>query len=95
MSKIEDVAYELFGTMRDATKEEQVIYLKEHYQALLELKGEYVATQEIRGIAPHYFKGFTHVKQYKVELSQVKTKENLELVLDRILNDERIQKVEE
>ena len=23
MSKIEDVAYELFGTMRDATKEEQ------------------------------------------------------------------------
>ena len=79
----------------DATKQEQVTYLKEHYQALLELKGEYVATQEIRGIAPHYFKGFTHVKQYKVELSQVKTKDNLELVLDRILNDERIQKVEE
>ena len=79
----------------DATKEEQVTYLKEHYKALLELKGEYIATQEIRGIAPHYFKGFTHVKQYKVELSQVKTKENLELVLEKILNDERIQKVEE
>ena len=79
----------------DATKQAQVTYLKEHYKALLELKGEYIATQEIRGIAPHYFKGFTHVKQYKVELSQVKTKDNLELVLDRILNDERIQKVEE
>ena len=77
----------------EATIEEQVSYLKEHYDALIELKGEYVATQEIRGIAPHYFKGFTHVKNYKVELSQAKSKSDVETILKTILEDDRIEKV--
>lgn len=77
----------------EATIEEQVCYLKEHYDALIELKGEYVATQEIRGIAPHYFKGFTHVKNYKVELSQAKSKSDVETILKTILEDDRIEKV--
>lgn len=79
----------------EASKEEQITYLKEHYKALLDLKGEYIAIQEMRGIASHYFKGFTHVKNYKVQLSQIKSEKEFYDVLNEILNDERIEKVEE
>ena len=87
--------YKTGKILPEATLDEQISYLKEHYKALLDLKGEYIAIQEMRGIASHYFKGFTHVKHYKVELSQIKTEKDFYAVLDKMLHDEKIEKVAE
>ena len=44
------------------TLKENLNYLKQHFEKLVELKGEVVATKEMRGIAPHYLKGFANTK---------------------------------
>ena len=70
--------------------EEQVSYLKEHFDRLLELKGEYSAIREIRGIASWYLKGFRNVKDYKINLSRVNSKEEFYSQLNSILLDKDI-----
>ena len=70
--------------------EEQVSYLKEHFDRLLELKGEYAAIREIRGIASWYLKGFRNVKDYKINLSRVNSKEEFYSQLNSILLDKDI-----
>ena len=70
--------------------DEQVDYLKEHYTALRDLKGEYIAIREIRGVASHYLKGFINSKEYKVRLSQVKNEEEFMIILDEIKKDDKI-----
>lgn len=69
---------------------EQVCYLKEHFDRLLELKGEYSAVREIRGIASWYLKGFRNVKDYKINLSRINTKEEFYSQLELILLDKDI-----
>ena len=51
---------------------------------LKQLKGEYVAIKEMRGIAPHYLKGYPNTKQLRVKLS---TMINNEQEFYSIIND--------
>ena len=67
-----------------ATKNEQIEYLKRHFDELCELKGEFKAFSEMRGLSSHYLKGFHGCKQYKVRLTQMKSKEEFYKILEEI-----------
>lgn len=61
---------------------ENLQYLKEHYLLLKQLKGEKVAIRELRGIAPHYLKGYPYMKNYRYLLSsQMETEEDFYRIL--------------
>ena len=53
----------------DATLTQQVNYLYNYAIKLIDLKGEIVAIKELRGIAPHFFKGYPNLKKYRVKLA--------------------------
>lgn len=84
--------FETGEVLPDATLDEQLSYLCEHYYALIDLKGEYAATQEIRGIGTWYLKGFTHVKEYKVALSQIKSKTEFDEIIEKIRSNNLIER---
>ena len=64
------------------TLKENLEYLEKHYQFLKELKGEYVAIHELRGIAPHYLKGYPNMKSFRVALaSKMETEEDFLTIL--------------
>ena len=48
---------------------QQLEYLKEYANKLIDLKGEDVAIRELRGIAPHFLKGYPNLKKYRVKLT--------------------------
>lgn len=73
----------------DSTLEEQVSYCKKHFEYLMELKGEYRANAEMRGLASHYFKGFEGAKNYRGKLSQCKTKNEFMAIMDEILEQNK------
>lgn len=70
----------------------QIDFLKEHYLELKKIKGEYVALQEIRGIAPWYLKGFTHTKDYRVRFTQVKEEKEFFDICEEIINNHDIER---
>ena len=56
------------------TLKQNLNYLKEHFEKLISLKGEETATKEMRGIAPHYLKGYPNTKAIRNLLAtQMKT----------------------
>lgn len=68
-----------------ATLMQQVNYLLEYSQKLIALKGEFVAIHELRGIAPHFFKGYPNMKQYRLKLAtEIETFADLRTILDNI-----------
>ena len=73
--------------------EKQIEYLKEHYLALKNFKGEYIALLEIRGIASWYLKGFKNVKEYKVKLTQVNSENDFFNLLNEIINNKEIVRI--
>lgn len=54
----------------NSTLEENLEYLKQFTQMLIEEKGEYRAMSIMRGIAPKFLDGFPGMKQYKNMLAQ-------------------------
>lgn len=64
---------------------ENLSYLKRHYFLLKELKGEKVAIQEMRGIAPHYLKGYADTKAFRAQLAtQIKEESDFFSLLSQI-----------
>ncbi len=61
--------------------EQQIEFCKEHYRNLIDLKGEYRASQEMRGLAPHYFKGLKNAKKIRLALSKINNYEDFERLL--------------
>ncbi len=51
------------------TLQQNIEYLKSHFNMLIKLKGEFIAVKEMRGIAPHYFKGFPGTKVIKNKIT--------------------------
>ncbi len=66
------------------TLNDQIEYIKMHYQNVKSIKGEFRATSEMRGLAPHYLKGYPSCKPFKARLSQMKSEEELYQILDDI-----------
>lgn len=78
-------AYLKDGTrIPNATFEEQIEYMQQHFLELEEVKGEYKAVQEMRGLSTHYLKGFPSCKQYKVKLTAMKSKEEFFRIVETI-----------
>ena len=59
----------------DASIEERITYMYDHFNLLEKLKGEFKACQEFRGISTHYLKGIIASRKFKVRLSQMKSKQ--------------------
>ena len=49
--------------------------------ALIDLKGKYRASQEMRGLAPHYFKGLKNAKKIRLALSKINNYEDFKRLL--------------
>ncbi len=67
---------------KEITTEDKLNCCLEHAQKLIHLKGEKLAMGEMRGIAPHYLSGMYHASIYKAKLNQVRTYEDLEMIID-------------
>ena len=70
--------------VENATKDEQIEYLCKHFDELEVLKGEYKALSEMRGLSTHYLKGMNGMKQFKVKLTQMKSKEDFYRIIEEI-----------
>lgn len=69
----------------NSSLEENIQYLKEYTELLIEEKGEYKAISILRGIAPKFLDGFPGMKPVKNEICQtITTKESLYKILDAI-----------
>lgn len=55
------------------TLKNKIDTMLEHYKLLLDLKGEKIATMEMRSIASHYVKGVENSKDFKIGLIDCKT----------------------
>ncbi len=74
----------------NSSLEENLEYLKQFTDLLIEEKGEYKAISILRGIAPKFLDGYPGMKPYKNEMAQtITTKESLLKIIERI-NKENI-----
>ena len=65
--------------------QKNLTYLERHFQMLCELKGEVIAVREMRGIAPHYLKGYPNTKQDRMYLaSSLVTADDFYRAIERI-----------
>lgn len=70
--------------IENSTKEEQVEYLQMHFNELDKLKGEFKAFSEMRGLSSHYLKGIPGSKQFKIRLTQMKSREEFYQIIEEI-----------
>lgn len=69
----------------DATLSEQIIFLREYSNLLIQEKGEKQAMMILRGIGPRFFNGYSGMKQLKNALStNLNTKADLDDILSQI-----------
>jgi nifR3 family TIM-barrel protein len=71
----------------NSTLEERISDLKTHFSYLKELKGEYRTVSEMRGLSPHYLKGFKDSKKYRVMFSSMKSEADFLNICEEILKN--------
>ena len=80
---IKEIADMLEGKERkEITVKDKLDCCLAHACKLIDLKGEKLAMGEMRGIAPHYLSGMYHASIYKVRLNQVRSYDELKLIID-------------
>ncbi len=62
---------------------ERYHYIKKHFNSLIDLKGEYIATREMRTHIAAYISGLLKSKRIKDVINQLNTKEDMLELLDR------------
>ena len=60
---------------------DQLRYAREYRDKLIEFEGEERAVKELRSILPHFLKGFAGYKKYRLALTTVNRKEQIEAIL--------------
>lgn len=68
------------------TINQQIQFVKKHYEMLKEEKGEFFATREMRSSAPRYFKGFENTKEIRIQLTRIENSNDFYNALS-LLND--------
>lgn len=88
---IKELAYNYLNKEINITRSinEQLNFIMEHYNKLKEIKGEYRSISEMRGLAPHYLKGYPDCKAYKARLSQMRSEEELCQIIDDIMKQSK------
>ena len=80
-----DCYYKFGERLPNSTLQENLNYLREFTDMLIEEKGEYKAMSILRGIAPKFLDGYPGMKPYKNMLAQsLSTKASLERILSEI-----------
>ena len=80
-----DTYFKTGERLPNASLEENIKYLLEFTDLLIEEKGEYRAMSILRGIAPKFFDGYPGMKQIKNQIAQtITTKESLLKILNNI-----------
>lgn len=67
---------------KDITADEKLDYIINHMYRLKELKGEKLAILEMRSHGPWYMKGMKGASHYKREMSQIRTVEEMEELIN-------------
>ena len=75
--------------LEDDDLEHRVEMLRLHFKYLKELKGEFKAVAEMRGLSSHYLKGFNDVKKYKVRFTTMTSEKSFESICDEIVENSR------
>lgn len=68
------------------TKAEKMNVLKEHFKLLLDLKGEYVATREIRKFVAWYVKGMDNATTVRTRINQIETEKDFYDEIDAFMS---------
>lgn len=66
---------------------ERINFLKKHFQYLKELKGERKTIAEMRGLSPHYLKGFDNVRKFRIKFTQMNNEEDFLNICQEIENE--------
>lgn len=79
-----EIAYYLENgkNMEEPSNEEKLNVLKEHFELLLENKGEYTATREIRKFVSWYVKGMPNARSFKEKINLINSKEDFYKIID-------------
>lgn len=68
----------------DSPLEKQIEYVCRHYEMLKEEKGEFVATKEMRNIAPRYLKGYDNTKEYRLDFTRISNSDDFYKIIKKI-----------
>ena len=68
------------------TDEEKILFLLEHLNSLVKLKGEKIAILEMRSLAAWYVKGMKNSKEFKLKLINIKTVEEFNQIVYECFN---------
>ena len=80
-----DTYYKTGERLPNASLEENIKYLKQFTDLLIEEKGEYRAISILRGIAPKFLDGYPGMKPFKNQIAQsITTKDSLLKILNTI-----------
>lgn len=74
-------------TLKRPTYKEIKNVLISHYQKLIQIKGEHLATLEIRGQGPYYLKGLINSKQTRIKLAKVKDQQEFYEIINNYFNE--------
>ena len=65
------------------SNEEKIRVLKEHFELLVEEKGEYTATREIRKFVAWYVKGMTDSRRFKEKMNTIETVDSFYRIFEK------------
>lgn len=68
------------------TDEEKILFLLDHLNKLVKLKGEKIAILEMRSLAAWYVKGMKNSKEFKLKLINIKTVEEFNQIVYECFN---------
>lgn len=71
--------------IQEATILDKIEFLKKHFTLLKELKGEFKAVAEMRGLSPHYFKNFENAKRYRMMFTMMKSESDFNQIIKNII----------
>lgn len=74
MDFLENIAFLKTGEkLEQISDEEKIKVLKEHFEFLVEEKGEYTATREIRKFVAWYVKGMPDARKFKEKMNSIES----------------------
>ena len=66
---------------------DKIMFVKRHFEYLKELKGEFKAVAEMRGLSPHYFKHFENSKKIRMMFTTMKSEQDFLKICEEIINN--------
>ncbi|MDY0214627.1 MAG: tRNA-dihydrouridine synthase family protein [Bacilli bacterium] len=76
--------YETGERLPSPTLDQQLTYMKTLAEMMAKEKGSHHGILTMRGISPHFLKGYPFVKEFRVKLSQMKSLAELDVIIAEI-----------